>query len=807
VLKVAEQVALDLGYALRRMRRRPALSVAIVLTIGLGLGAAAAVFTTFRAALIDPQPFASSERLAHLWETRAGADERNATSYPTLLEWRSRVSTFAGLEGYNAENMVVGLGTEARMLRGAQVTTGFLRLLGVRVESGRDFLPDEDGSSGERVAIVSERFARSLGSEAALDHAIKINGTARVIVGVMPSEFHFALLQDADIFVPLTADPAARANRGRQWISVIGRLRDGAALSAASGQLAAVTSELSHEYPDVLAGRSATAVPLRDALLGSAKPILISLLVAVLLLLATMAANLALLMLARYVERTPELAMRSALGASRGRIVRQLLVESVVLSLVGSGLAIGIGDFATRSLIRAIPERVMIDLPYLANTALDARMVAIIVAIAILLSIVFGLGPALLVTKRADSAGDVRSTAGRSDRRLRKSLVVSQMALTVVLLVASGLLVVSFERLVGRDVGFVDPTTLMTARVSLSGERYQAPIAQQQFYETLIARTAALPGVRSAGVISQVPGAGRGVTTFDVVDQPRPLSQQPQTALRIIGGDYFGALGVPLLAGRTFQARDRMDAPPAAVVSARFAKLLGDPRTALGRRVRLALSGNIEYEIVGVIGDVQVADLDADSPPVIYVSHAQRAENRMSLVLRTRGAVDPIANEVRGIVKDMDADIPVYSVSTLHQQLSESRAVFSRRFPMILCSVFAAAALALALIALYAMSTHEMLTRHREFGIRLALGGPPSVVRQMILKDGLMMAVVGIGIGELLAMSISRVLSSVLFGITATDWRVYGAVAAGVLASAVFVTIRPAMRAGSVNPSIVMRGE
>jgi ABC-type antimicrobial peptide transport system permease subunit len=179
----------------------------------------------------------------------------------------------------------------------------------------------------------------------------------------------------------------------------------------------------------------------------------------------------------------------------------------------------------------------------------------------------------------------------------------------------------------------------------------------------------------------------------------------------------------------------------------------------------------------------------------------------MSLVLRTRGAVDPIANEVRGIVKDMDADIPVYSVSTLHQQLSESRAVFSRRFPMILCSVFAAAALALALIALYAMSTHEMLTRHREFGIRLALGGPPSVVRQMILKDGLMMAVVGIGIGELLAMSISRVLSSVLFGITATDWRVYGAVAAGVLASAVFVTIRPAMRAGSVNPSIVMRGE
>jgi len=807
VPKIAEDIAQDLRFAVRRMRRRPALSIAIVLTIGLGLGAASAVFTTFRAALIDPQPFANSERLTHLWEVRTGTDERNATSYPTLLDWRSRVSSFSGLEGYNGENMVVGLGSEAQMLRGAQVTTGFFDLLGVRVSAGRDFLPREDALDAPGVAIVSARFASSLTGEVALNRTIRINGTPRVIVGILPKEFHFALLQDSDIWVPITAAAPARANRAFRFINVIGRLRDGVSTTAARAQLSAVTSELAREYPDALSGRSATTVPLRDALLGSVKPILIGLLVAVGLLLVTMTANLGLLMLARYVERTPELSMRSALGASRNRILRQLLVESVVLSLVGGVVAIVVGTVATQRIVRTIPERVLVDMPYLANTTLDAQVMMVVIGVAILLSIGFGLGPALLVTKRAASAGDARATTDVADRRLRKGLVVAQMSLTVVLLVASGLLVVSFKTLVQRDVGFVDPATLLTARVSLSGEKYQTPLAQQQFYETLLQRTAALPGVRNVGVISQVPGAGRGVTTFDAVDQPRPLAEQPQTALRIIGGDYFATLGISLLAGRSFEPRDRGDTPPVAVVSARFAKLLGDPSSVVGRRLRLALTGNTAWEVVGVIGDVQVADLDADSPPVIYVSYAQNAENRMSLVLRTTLAADPIANDVRAIVKEMDAAIPVYSVSTLHQQMSESRAVFSRRFPMILCSVFAAAALALALIALYAMCTHETLTRHREFGIRLALGGSPAAVRQMILKDGLTMAVVGVGVGEVLAVVVSRVMNSVLFGITATDWRVYGAVAAGVLVSALFVTVRPAMLAGSVNPGVVMRGE
>jgi ABC-type antimicrobial peptide transport system permease subunit len=307
-------------------------------------------------------------------------------------------------------------------------------------------------------------------------------------------------------------------------------------------------------------------------------------------------------------------------------------------------------------------------------------------------------------------------------------------------------------------------------------------------------------------MISQVPGAGRGVTTFDDVAQPRPLSEQQQTALRIIGGNYFATLGVPVLAGRAFEARDRAGSTPVAVISARFAKQLGDPRSAIGRRLRLAQTANITWEIVGVVGDVQVADLDADSPPVIYVSHTQAAENRMSLVVRTGFGAEPIANELRAIVIDMDADVPVYAMATLHEQMNESRAVFSRRFPMILSSVFAAAALALALIALYAMCTHEMLTRYREFGIRIALGGSPSVVRRMILKDGLMLAIVGVAVGEVLAVLVSRVMNAMLFGISATDWRVYGAVAAGVLASAVFVALRPAIRAGSVDPSVVMRG-
>ena len=797
----------DLRVALRRIQRAPALATAIVLTIGLGLGAAAAIFTASDAALVEPLPYARPERLVHVWELRSGTDERGPTSYPTLLDWRARAQSFSALEAYDPTNITVGLGGEARMLRGAQVTAGFFRLLGVRISAGRDFLQGEDATTGAGVAIVSDRVARSVAGGIALDQTIVINGTRYSIVGVLPRAFHFALLQDADIFVPLIAGEQARGDRSQRSIYVIGRLRDGVALPAARAELSAAMSALASEHPDALAGRTVVAVPLRDALLGNMQPILASLLVAVAILLVIMGANLALLMLTRYIERAPELAMRSALGATRARVLRQLLVESLVPSVFGAAVAMVAGQMATRGLLAAIPDGVRINMPYLTNAGLDGRVIGVMVGVTIVLAVGFGLGPALLITQGRRRAGDVRTTLARSDRRLRRGLVAAQLALTVVLLVSSGLLVVSFSNLVHRDVGFRDAEGLVTARAPLSGRRYEDPVAQRQFYEALLARSAALPGVRGAALINEAPGGGGGITTFEPVDRPLPRSMQPRAILRIVGGEYFSTLGIPVVRGRAFESHDRTDTPPVAVVSASFARRLGQEGATVGRRVRLAATGQAEWEVVGVVGEVQVATLDADSPPVVYLSHLQAADNRMTLVLRTELGVASIANQVRAIVKTLDAGVPVYAVTTLAQQMNDSKAVFSRRFPMMLCGVFAAAALALTLVALYAVCMHDVLTRRREFGVRLAVGGSPGSIRRLILREVLLLGATGIGLGAIVAAVVSRSMRAVLFGVAATDWRVYGAVAAGVLAAAVLATLGPALRAGAVHPSVVMRVE
>ena len=802
-----DTVLQDLRYALRSLTKRPALATAIVLTIGLGLGAAAAIFTASDAALVEPLPYAEPERLVHLWEVRAGTEERSPTSYPTLSDWRSRVKSFSALEGYDPTNVTVGVGDEARALRGARVTPGFFRLLGVRMSAGRDFLRDEDATTGAGVAIVTERFARSVAGGRALDQSIVINGSPQVVVGVLPDAFHFALLQNADVYVLITAGEQATADRAQRVIHVIGRLQRHVPLTGARAELSATMSELASEHAEALAGRTVVAVPLREALLGNMKPILTGLLIAVTLLLVTMGANLGLLMLTRYVERTPELAMRSALGATRARLLRQLLVESLVSGLAGAALALGLGHTTTRGLLAAIPDSVRISMPYLTNAGLNGTVIALIVGVATLLAIAFGLGPALVITKAPERAHDVRTTLARGDRRLRRGLVSAQLAVTVVLLVSAGLLGMSFRNLVQRDVGFRDPERLVTARVPLSGPRYQAPVAQRQFYEALLGRIAALPGVRGAGLINEVPGGGGGITTFEPVDRPRPRSTQPRAVLRIVGGEYFSTMGIPVVAGRAFDARDRSDAPTVAVVSASCARLLGSDGATLGRRLRLAATGQTEWEVVGVVGDVQVAALDADSPPVVYVSHLQAAENRMTPVVRTQIGVASIASQLRAIVKGLDAGVPVYSVTTLQQQMNESKAVFSRRFPMILCGVFAGAALALALVALYAICMHEVLTRRREFGIRLALGGSPSSVRRLILGDAMRLGAAGIGMGGIVATLVSRATRAVLFGVTATDWRVYAVVAAGVLASTFLASLGPALRASAVTPNVVMRQE
>lgn len=797
----------DLCVALRRARRAPALTAAIVLTTALGLGAAGAIAAMAGAALLAALPYAEPDRLVHVTELQPETGENSPTAYPTLLDWRSDASSFTALEGYDPANLTVGTEAETRMIRGAHVSPGFFRTLGVPVTAGRDFALDEEHTGGTSVAIVSATFAERQLGQSPVIQTITVNGTPYTVVGVLPRSFHFALLQDAEVFLPLAGDAARRTDRGNRSVHVVGRLRPGITADAANDELAVVMDGLAREHPQALGGRAARAVPLRDALLGPARPIMTALLFAVALLLLIMTANLALLMLTRYVARMPELAMRFALGATRSRVLRQLAVEAQIPALLGVALAVIVAQFGLEGVLSTIPDSVQIGMPYLAAAAIDARMVGVMVGTAAVLALVFGIGPALVLPAARSRPGNARATASRVDRRFRRGLVVTQLAVTTVLLAASGLLVTSFVNLVRRDLGYHDPATVVTARVPLSGQRYQEPAAQQSFYEALEARTAALPGVTRVGLVDEVPGGGSGAVTYETVDHPLPPVEQPRAALRIVGGDYFGAMRIPIFAGRTFEPRDRADAPRVAVVSAALARLLSSDGEAVGRRLLLAGVGDYEWEVIGVAGDVPVSGFDVEPPPVIYLSHLQRAENRLTLVMRAERRDAALAPALRSIVAEQDPGVPVYAVTTLERQMQDSRAVLTRRLPMVLCGVFAIAALLLTLVALYAVCIHEVLTRRREFGIRLALGANAATIRQVILRSAIQLGVTGIAAGTLAALIASRLLGALMFGITTTDWRAYTLVAIALFAATLLAAVGPVLRAGGIDPAEVMRTE
>jgi predicted permease len=799
----------DIRIALRRIRRSPGLTTAIVLTLALGLGAATALLTVTRATLIGRLPYPAPDRLVEIHEQRPATGEQSSTSYATLEALRSRTTVYASLEGYDGANFIVGSADGARMVRGAEITTGFFRALGLRMLAGRDFASGEDAPGTPSVAIVTDRFARTTGMDRPGVTRVLVNGTPRLVVGILPSASEVGLLQEADVFTPLIVDETRRTDRGLRTLGVVGRLKPNVTMAQAQRDLAAVMSQLEREFPDALKGRIGGITPLRDAVVGGVRPIVTSLLVAVALLLAIMTANLGLLMLSRYVERIPELAIRSALGATRGRLLRQLLVETMLPSAIGAVAAIIAGQALTTALLAVIPDGVKADMPYLVNTEVDAGVIGVVVILAIVLATLFGVGPGLFVTKRDLKSVGSRTTTGRGDRRVRSALVVAQLALTVVLLTAAGILFRSLNRLVHRDVGFQDPGTLVSARIPLSGPPYTEDARQQAFYQEVLNASGAVPGIRSIGMIDEVPGGGSGSTTFQVSDQPLPSSMQTRVMRRTVGGAYFETMGARIIAGRIFDARDRTGSVDVVVIGGKLARLIEtDGRgPAVGRLLQFARTGKRVWQVIGVVGDIQVTAWDADTPLVVYFPHLQAPDNRMTLVFRTSLPLASVAASMRAVVARLDPGVPVYGVTTISQQMSNSRAVFRRRFPLVLSGVFALAALLLSLIAMYAISMHEVTTRERELGVRVALGASPATLRGLIASAAARLMAAGVGIGLILAALSTRFLQALVFEVSTRDVGVYAAVMLAMAVAALLVSIRPILRAGKVSPRIVMRAE
>ena len=808
-----EELAQDLRVTLRMLRKQPGFTAVILLTIALGIGANAAIYTLVDAALVRPLPFREPERLLYLSETRESSTDRTEASYPDFLDWRAQAPSFEVIEGWDDTNVTISGdgGTEPVRSQGIRTTAGFLPMLGVTPLLGRTFADAEAGPGGAPVVILSEGFWRRRfgGDRQAIGRTLGIDGTARTIIGVLPAGFHFAPVGTAEVWFPLDRSAETRAQRFNHWLRVVGRLRPGATEEGARSELATVMQRLGAQYPESNAGRGIAVVPLRDMIVGDVRPTLLILLGAVVLVLLIACANVASLLLARALARGREMAVRAALGGGRGRLVRQLLTESLFLSAAGAVLGVGLGHFALRGLLGVVPESFRLSMPYLEQLSVNGRVLGYLAGIAIATGVGFGLVPALAATRPALASllsGDRRATGGVARSGMRNALVTFEVALTVVLLVGAGLLTRSLTRLMDIDPGF-DPSRSLTVRVALAGQAYEGPTARRRFFEDLLERARTIPGVERVGAVSSLPLNGGGTNSFHVDGLPEPdPARRPEAVTRGVAGDYFEATGIRLIDGRVFTARDDSTAPQAILINQSLARQLG-PGQAVGKRFRFYAWADQPWTVVGVVADVKTNELDREIPPTVYYSHLQGNVNRMSLVARS--ALEPAALEaaLRRAVFAIDPTLPVYAVRTMEEEITSSAAVRARRYPLTLLGGFAAVALVLAVVGIAGVINYSVSQRTREIGIRVALGARRSMILSLIVRQGVRLALTGVLIGVGFALLSTRWLSAVLYGVAPTDSATFLGVSAGLLAVAVAASLVPAARAARVDPAVTLRDE
>lgn len=796
----------DLRYALRTLRSRPTFLLAAVLALGLGTGATTAIFSVVDAVLLRPLPFAEPHGLTYLLESKLPEMPEFSVSPGNFLGWQAQNSTFDSMAAYGRRPFDLTGAGEPERLAGDRTTFNLFRLLGVRPVIGREFLAGEDVLGGPPVVLLSYGlWQRRFGGDAAIvGRTITLNGLGHTVIGIMPAAMQ-VLLPTTELWVPMAFTDRERQQHGNHFLRAIGRLKPGVSVAEARADLDTLARRLETEHPEDNTGWRVIAAPLEHYFVRTVRPPLMILLGAVGLLLVAACANVANLLLARGMGRQKEIAVRSALGAGRSRLMRQLLAESLVVALAGGAAGLGLAHWLLRVLLALAPAA----LPRAADIGLDLRAVAFVLALSLCTPFLFGLPPSLKASRT--NLIDLLRTGGRAGhggvhRRTRRALIVTEIALATILLVGSGLLVRSFARLQQVDPGFT-PSQAIVTDLALPGRKYPEPADAYRFYRNLVERVASLPGVGAAGVTAGMPLSSSFVTIVLIEGRPPMLpSQRPPANYYSVSPGYFGAMGIRLLRGRAFTEQDGPTAPRVAVISETFARLLFPGEEPIGKRVQVDMMGpDVWREVVGIVADTRQYGLTEDSTSQFYEPYGQLPFSMMTLIIRTAGDPAGVTPALREAVRTLDPDLPVGQVRTLEDLVAQS--ISRERFSAFLMSTFAASALALAVIGLYGVLAYAVGQRRLEIGVRLALGARPVDVLRMFVREGFGLALAGTAIGIAGALALSRLMTSMLFGVDPADPATLTLVPVALLAAAVLASLLPAYRAMRTDSVLALRGE
>jgi putative ABC transport system permease protein len=802
----------DLRYAVRLMGKNPAFTLIAIVTLALGIGANTAIFTVVNAVLLRPLGFHDSSRLVIVAEK--SQYPTISTSYENYLDWRDQSHSFESMEATRGATIALTGAGEPERLNARYVTAGMFPLLGVDAISGRTFHPDEDRAGGAPVVLLSyglwqRRFG---GASEVAGKSIALDSQPYTVVGVLPKSFE--LLQPADVFLPFT--PWAKTlPDDRNWhpgIIAIARLKPGVTREQARAEMVGITKRLEEQYPIYNTGTSADVVGLQDRLVQNVRPALLLLLGAVSFVLLIACVNVANLLLARASSRGREVAIRTSMGATRWRVVRGLLTESVLIALAGGALGLMVASAALGPLLHLAEGSV----PQVFNVTLDRSVLFFTFSISALTGLVFGIFPALRATKldlrETLNEGSRGSTAGPGQHRLRGVLVATEIAFAMLLLVGSGLLLRSFSRLQEVPPGF-HPDHLLVADLPLSQNAYAKPEQRFQFFDRIVERARSLPGVRSAGAASFLPvSGGGGLINFNIEGRPPKTPHDYLAAgYRTITPQYMETLGVPLLQGRNISDADSETAPAAVVINATMARTYFGGENPIGKRLQIGATPDkdVPYmEVVGVVGDV-LQGLDTGSKAEMYLPYRQADALlpvfQLSIVLRTAGDPKLQTSALRSALAEIDPNQPLVKVRTMEENMSAS--VTEPRFRTWLIGIFAGLALILAAVGIYGVMSYAVTQRINEIGIRVTLGAQANDVFRIIVGEGLRLALIGVGVGIIAALISMRALRSFLYGISAFDPLTFAATAVLLTTVAVAASFFPARRATRVDPIVALRHE